>query len=200
MSQPPPQDGPRARGAERLLPFTCIAGAVVLGVSEFMTTFEFTPAGGDPLAVQHAYDRHHFALLVIAAFAVVATVVAVLAGSKPAAVAAAVAGAIGLLVFLIVDLPDANNVGTLNDPSQNFFNAKAVPQPGFWLELIGALGLTLAGTALATLSPGQLHSLRPRWLLGSGTPPGAAGPFDHAEDADELARRREERRARRRGG
>lgn len=191
----------RARGAERILPFTCIAGAVVLVASELMTTFEFVPAGGDPLALQHAYDRHHYALLVVALFALVATVVAVVAGSKPAAVAVAVAGAICLLVFLIVDLPDANNVGTLNDPNQNFFNAKAVPQPGFWLELVGSLGLTLAGTALATLNPRQLYSLRPTWLLGSGTPPGATEPFDQhdAETADEVTRRREERRANRSG-
>ncbi len=123
---------------------------------------------------------------------------AVVSGSKPAAVATAVAGGIALLVFLIVDLPDANNVGTLNNGS--FFNAKAVPQAGFWLELIGALGLTLAGTALATLNSMQLHSLRPRWLLGSGTPPGAEQPFDQHEHSDELTRRREERAARRDSG
>lgn len=191
---------PALRFSERLLPFTCIAGAVVLAVSDLMTTFEFTPAGGDPLAVQHAYDRHHFAILLIALFALVATVVAITTGSKPAAVAVAVAGGIGLLVFLIVDLPDANNVGTLNDPTQSFFNAKAVPQAGFWLELIGSLGLALAGAALATLTPAQLYSLRPRWLLGRGTPPEGVLPFDQdeADAADELARLREERTAARR--
>ena len=46
----------------------------------------------------------------------------------------------------------------------------------------------------------QLHSLRPKWLLGSGTPPGAAEPFDQQDDADELARRRDERTAKRSGG
>lgn len=191
---------PALRFSERLLPFTCIAGAVVLAVSDLMTTFEFTPAGGDPLAVQHAYDRHHFAILLIALFALVATVVAITTGSKPAAVAVAVAGGIGLLVFLIVDLPDANNVGTLNDPTQSFFNAKAVPQAGFWLELIGSLGLALAGAALATLTPAQLYSLRPRWLLGRGTPREGVLPFDQdeADAADELARLREERTAARR--
>jgi hypothetical protein len=187
----------RASGFERILPLTCIASAVVLAASEFMTTFEFVPAGGDPQLVQHAYDRHHWAVLLIAAFAILATIVAVVSGSKPAAIAAAVAGGIGLLVFLIVDLPDANNVGTLN--TEFLFNAKAVPQPGFWLELIGALGLTLAGTALATLSPAQLYSLRPTWLLGSGTPPGAGQPFDQHEAADELSSRRERREARRSG-
>ena len=63
---------------------------------------------------------------------------------------------IGPSVFLIVDLPDANNVGTLSSDlqrGQSFFDAKAVPQAGFWLELVGALALALTGTALATLTP-----------------------------------------------
>jgi hypothetical protein len=188
----------RARGAERILPLACIVSAIVLATSEFLTTFEFVPAGGDPIGLQHAYTRHHYAILLIGLFGLGATIVAVVFGSKPAAVAVAVAGAIGLLVFLIVDLPDANNVGTLN--TDQFFNAKAVPQPGFWLELIGSLGLALAGTALATLNPMQLHSLRPKWLLGSGTLPGAAEPFDQHDDADELGRRRDERDAKSSGG
>ncbi len=61
MSAPPRAEAPnmRARGAERALPFACLASAVVLAASEFMTTFQFVPAGGDPQAVQHAYSRHH---------------------------------------------------------------------------------------------------------------------------------------------
>jgi hypothetical protein len=184
------------RRGERLLPFACISGAFVMGAAELMTTFDFTYAGGDTSVVQHAYDRHHYALLLLAVFAIGAVTVAILNGSKPAATAAAVTGAIGLLVFLIVDLPDANQVGALNDPTHALFNAKAVPQPGFWLELVGSLGLALAGAALATLSPTQLFSLRPTWLVGSGSPPPDADePFDQDEaaEADELARRREER-------
>jgi hypothetical protein len=190
------------RRGERLLPFACLAGAFAMGASELMTTFDFTYAGGDTSVVQHAYDRHHYALLILAAFAIAAMVTAIMNGSKPAATAAEVTGAIGLLVFLIVDLPDANQVGALNDPTHALFNAKAVPQPGFWLELVGSLGLALSGAALATLTPTQLFSLRPTWLVGSGTPPGEGGPlFDQDEDsrADELARRRSERAERRRG-
>ena len=45
----------------------------------------------------------------------------------------------------------------------------------------------------------QLYSLRPRWLLGSGTPPGAEKPFDQHDWKDELARFREKREAKRGG-
>ncbi len=189
----------RIRGPERLLPFTCIAAAAVLAASEFMTTFQLVQAGGDPVANLEAHDRHHYAMLVVALFAIGATIVAVVAGSKPAAIAVAVAGGVGLLLFLLVDLPDANKVGSFTDVSGGLPNAKSQPQAGFWLELIGSLALTLAGTAMATLNPAQLHSLRPRWLIGSGTPPGDdAEPFDQAGHRDELARRREERREARR--
>jgi hypothetical protein len=149
------------RRLERLLPFAIVAAAAVLFASELMTTFEFTPPGGEALADQSAADRHLYAQIVIAVFAVVAMCAALSTGSKPAATAVAACGVIALLIFLLLDLPDANNIGTLDDPRQSFFEAEAVPQAGFWLELIGALGLALSGAALATLTSEQIASLRP---------------------------------------
>ena len=135
MSSDRPPARRRPRRPERLLPFACVAAATALFASELMTTFQFMPPGGEALCTQQAADRHHFAVGVLAIFAVGAVIVAVLAASRPAAIAVAVAGLGALLLFLIVDLPDANNVGTLD--TEFLFNAKAVPQAGFWLELIG---------------------------------------------------------------
>jgi hypothetical protein len=155
---------------ERLLPYACIAAAAALFASELTTTFQFVPTGGEPQCDQQAADRHHLALGVIALFAIGAVVVAVLGASRPAAMSVAIAGLSALLLFLIVDLPDANSVGTLGDtctslPSQ--FDAKAVPQTGFWLEMAAAVALTFSGAILATLTPDQLATLRPRWLGGT---------------------------------
>ena len=69
--------------------------------------------------------------------------------------AIAVCGVVALLIFLIGDLPKVNNVGTLDDPRQSFIDAEAKPVAGFWLELVGALVLTVCGAALATLTPGR---------------------------------------------
>lgn len=146
----------------RLLPLACLAAVICLFASELMTTFEFTPPGAEPLAEQGGADRHGNALALLAAFSVGALVVAVFAASKPAAIAVAASGGIALLVFLLVDLPDANAVGTLDDARQSFFDAEAVPQGGFFLEMVGALTLTITGIALATLTPEQLEALRPR--------------------------------------
>lgn len=149
----------------RLLPLACLAAAIVLFASELMTMFEFTPPGGEPLDSQDAAARHGNAMFVIAAFAVGALGLAVLTGSKPAAIAVAAMGGIALLIFLLVDLPDAGQVGTLDDARQTFSAAEAVPQAGFWLEMVAALALTLSGIALATLTSEQLAGLRP------GAPP-----------------------------
>ena len=116
------------------------SAAIALGASELMDTFDLTPPGGEALQASQAIDRHHGAILVLAVFAIVALAVAVMTGSKPAAVAVAVCGGIALLIFLIDDLPDANKIGTLDDARQSFVDAKAQPQDGFWLELAGSPG------------------------------------------------------------
>jgi hypothetical protein len=146
---------------ERLLPIACLIAAVVLFASELMVLFQLTPPGGEPLDDQVlAREQHGNALFVIAAFAAIATLFAVWAGSRPAALGVAVMGVMALLIFLLMDLPDAGQVGTVDDARQSFIDAEAVPQSGFWLEMLGALGLALSGGALATMSQAQLASIR----------------------------------------
>ena len=162
--------------AERLLPIACLLGAGVLFASQLMTLFEFTPPGGEPLADRSVIDHHGPALLILAGFAIFAVIAAVTGSSKPAAIAVAAMGGLALLLFLIIDLPDAGQVGTLDDARQSFFDAESIPQAGFWLEMIGALGLTISGIALATLTPEQLGAMRP----GAGT----AAPVPEPLEAD----------------
>jgi hypothetical protein len=146
--------------AERLLPLACAAAIAMLAASEFMTTFELNGGPGQTFELQSAADQHSYALLVLALFALVALVIAVVNGSKPAAAAVAVAGVGALLAFLLIDLPDAGKVGTLDDARESFFEARADPAAGFWIELAGALVLSICGVALATLRPEQLRSFR----------------------------------------
>lgn len=146
---------------EKLLPVACVLSAGVLFASQLMTIFEFTPPGAEPLADRSVIDHHGPALLMVGVFAVFAAIAAVWASSKPAAIAVATMGGIALLIFLLIDLPDAGQVGTLDDVRQSFFDAEAVPQAGFWLEMLGALGLAISGIALATMTPDQLGAMRP---------------------------------------
>jgi hypothetical protein len=197
--------------AEYLLPIACLAAAACVAAAEFSTIFEYNRGtSGEPLLVDEAADRHYYALLVLAVFAVVALAIAVLAGSRPAAAAVAVAGGISLLIFLLVDLPDVNVEGALSEPY--FFSSKAEPAGGFWLELIGTVSLALSGGALATLRSDQLQALvperyrgaesaapaerkqaaEPRKLGAKPTPP-ANGSSDGPDPSARAAARRRER-------
>jgi hypothetical protein len=142
---------------ETLLVLACAAAAAMLGVSQFIDIFHLTPPGGEALKAIQASDQHGYATLVLAIFALILLVIAMVARGEQlgqvAAVAIAVCGVVALLIFLIGDLPKVNNVGTLDDSRQSFIDAKAKPVAGFWLELVGALVLTVCGAALATMRP-----------------------------------------------
>ena len=144
---------------ETLLILACAAAAAMLGVSQFMDIFHLTPPGGEALQSISASDQHGYATVVLAGFALILMVIAMAYRGQQlgqvAAVAIAVCGIVALLIFLIGDLPKVNNVGTLDDPRQSFIDAEAKPVAGFWLELIGALVLTVCGAALATIRPGS---------------------------------------------
>jgi predicted membrane metal-binding protein len=142
---------------EYLLAAGCLVSAIVLGYSDFRTSFDVVTPGGEPQLSLAAGDRHHYAMLVLAIFAVGALLVAVGSGSKPAAIAVGIAGGVALILFLAIDLPKANQVGAINDIGGFLPTAKAVPQDGFWLSLLGAIGLAASGAALATLDPEQLQ-------------------------------------------
>jgi len=139
--------------AEHLLPLACAAGCALLAASVFMSTFKLAGASPTLETVQH---RHHYALILLAVFALLAMAVAIASGSKPAATAVAICGAGALLIFLLIDLPDAGAVGAINDVKLT--EAQANPAAGFWLELVGALTLAICGAALATLTSDQLRA------------------------------------------
>lgn len=156
---------PQLSRLTRLLPLAVLAAAICLFASELMTMFELRPPGGEGICEQVAGDRHSNAQMVIAGFAVIAAAVAIYGRSRPAAFAVAAMGILALLIFLISDLRVVNTSGSLSEAcgsTQGFlFEAKAIPQGGFWLELVGSLALAVTGVALATMTPEQLGALRP---------------------------------------
>jgi hypothetical protein len=142
---------------ETLLVLACAGAAAMLGASQFTDIFHLTPPGGEALQAISSKDQHGYATLVLAIFALVLILVTLAARDSQlrqvAAMAVAICGLIALLIFLIGDLPDVNKIGTLDDPRQSFIDAEAKPVAGFWLELAGALVLTVCGAALATMRP-----------------------------------------------
>jgi hypothetical protein len=168
--------------AEYVLPIAVLLAAACVAAAEFSTLFEFRRGtSGELLKTTAAADRHYYALLVLAVFAVVALAVAVFTGSRPAAFAVAAAGGLSLLIFLLVDLPDVNVEGPLDDPY--FFTSKAEPATGFWLELIGTVALAVTGGALATLRSDQLRMIVPARYRREAEPAAAERPRRSTEPA-----------------
>jgi hypothetical protein len=163
----------RFERTEMLLALACAGAAGILAASQFMTIFELTPPGGEALSEVDAADQHGYATLVLAAFALILIAVSIATRGEPisqvAAMAVAVCGVVALFIFLIGDLPDVNNVGTLDDARESFIDAEAEPQAGFWFELVGSLVLAVCGGALATTRPDRSAGERPAE---------PSGPFD----------------------
>ena len=97
-----------------------------------MTTFQFGPPGGDPLREVTAADRHGYAMLLLAAFALISMIIAVVGGLRMAAWATAGFGVAALVLFLVIDLPDVNQLGDIEDPTS------ASPAPGRPIGFSGA--------------------------------------------------------------
>ena len=130
------------RAALLLLP---LAGAALLVAAEFSTLYEVRV--GDsvaPGASSSAGAHHGYALLVVAAAAVLMAVGAVRGGSRPAAVALAVLGIAALGVALLADLPVTDDTGLYGEA---YAAARAEAGPAVTLELLGGAAI-VAGAAL----------------------------------------------------
>jgi hypothetical protein len=139
-----------------------LISALCLIVAEFLTLREIkavtaVPAGGITKAGAH----HGYALALIGVAALPMAVGAVRGGSRPAAVAVTALGAVALLIVLVVDLPSLDDTGIIG---RTYDLAKAHPGAGFWLELIGGVGLLGGGLAVlrrTTATAGRRRRPRP---------------------------------------
>ena len=161
--------------AELILPVVILIAGVMLGISQYMTIFELTPPGGEPLREQEASDQHGWALLMLTMFSLLTAAVAVFRGVRVAAYACAAFSIAALLLFLLIDLPDAGKLGDLEDEVFGLASVRTEPQLGFWMEAVSVVVLALAAGALATLTPEQLRAL-PVWLSSDQRDPAKAHP------------------------
>lgn len=154
------------RNSQRLIPFICIIAGLLLIGSEFLDTFVIENPEGVAVAAIDAAGRHGFALGLLGAVAIAATLLAVFAGSRPAAIAVVACGLAALLLFAVIDLPDVGAQDLIADPNQDYTEGTAVAENGFWVSIGASVLLVVGGGLLASLSAGQLAALRP----GGGGP------------------------------
>ena len=116
----------RCRGPERLLPFACLRRRGVLGASELATTFSARRRpGGEPLRrsarpTSHRLRDARAGDLRRSSSPRSRPVVDAARGRRPRSRSPSPA-LIALLIFLVVDLPDATSIGHLADPPASAF-------------------------------------------------------------------------------
>jgi hypothetical protein len=121
-------------------------GGGLLILSEFLDLFTIE-VGGIGVKHQAGGTNHAYAMLIIGAGAIVATLLARSTDQWPPAAAVAVLGGFAVALALIGDLPDA----TRSDLVRGGRIAEAHPSIGFWVELVGAIVTLVAGLILARL-------------------------------------------------
>jgi hypothetical protein len=141
----------RLRTGESLLELITIVallGGGLLILSEFLDLFEIEVQ--DLVVKQQAGGTHHaYAMLIVGAGAIAATLLARSTAQRPPALGVAALGAFALAFALIGDLPDA----TRSDLVRGAQLADARPTVGFWIELVGAVVTLVSGLVLVRLLP-----------------------------------------------
>ena len=133
-------------------------GALLLLVAEFSTLYEVRAVTAVPDGGSFGTGANHFyALLLLAVVSLPMAYGAVVGGSRPAALALIALAVVALFIILTIDLPDVNEEGLLGE---TYDSAKASPQEGFYLEIVGSLVLLAAGVAALVLRPGARETPR----------------------------------------
>ena len=129
-----------------LLTVTALLGGGLLICAEFLDLFEIETR--DLVVKQQAGGSHHaYAMLVVGAATIGATLLARSTEQWPPALGIALLGGFALLFALIVDLPDA----TRSDLIRGAQIGDAHPALGFWTEITGAVVALLSGLGLVRL-------------------------------------------------
>jgi hypothetical protein len=148
-----------------------LLGALLLIVAEFTTLFTVHVVGvSAPIRSVGTGSHDSYALIPIAALAVLLAWVAVSTGNRWALVALVAVGIAALLIALVGDLPDAQASGTIGSVQAGFKDATDTASAGLYLETLGAIVFMIAGGCGLLL----------------GAPGGARGPRADIKSDDDL--------------
>jgi len=133
----------------RLAAALSFVAVALLVAAEFSTVFEVTV--GSLEVVKRAAtggENHGYALLVVALFGVVLTLLGLRATGRAAGLGLVALGAVALVIALAVDLPDTRGSGRLPE-ALAYEDARARAGAGLALEIAGGVLLLVAGGVLA---------------------------------------------------
>ena len=144
----------------RLAAGLSIVGAVLLVAAEFSTVFEVT-VGSLEVVKRDATggENHGYALLVVAVFGVVLTMLGRRGAGRAAGLGLIALGLVALVVALAVDLPDTRGSGRLPE-SLAYEDARARAGEALGLEIAGGALLLAAGALRAWPTMSSSRSAR----------------------------------------
>jgi len=144
----------------RLAAGLSIVGAVLLVAAEFSTVFEIT-VGSLEVVKRDATggENHGYALLVVAVFGVVLTMLGRRGAGRAAGLELIALGVVALVVALAVDLPDTRGSGRLPE-SLAYEDARARAGAALGLEIAGGALLLAAGALRAWPTMSSSRSTR----------------------------------------
>lgn len=152
---------PTGTSSARLAAVTVLLGAGVTIASQFVAAYVLEDPFGLAIETVTLFDKHGPFVVLASLVAVGALIWSVLAGSRQALIPVLGMGVAIVLVFLLIDLPDAGETGLFDTPGAGNLDATGVGAAGLWLEMVGGLVVILGSVALMTLDSKTIASIRP---------------------------------------
>lgn len=152
---------PTGTSSARLAASTVLLGAGVAIASQFVPAYALEDRFGLTIETITLFGKHGPFVVIAALGAIGALAWTVLSGSRQALVPLLGMGIAILLVFLLVDLPDAGEIGLYDTPGSGNLDATGTAAAGLWLELIGGLVIVLGTVGLWALDRDTIRAIRP---------------------------------------
>ena len=152
---------PTGTSSARLAAVTVLLGAGVTIASQFVAAYVLEDPFGLAIETVNLFDKHGSFVVLASLVAVGALIWAVLAGSRKALIPVLGMGIAIVLVFLLIDLPDAGETGLFDTPGAGNLDSTGVGAAGLWLEMVGGLVVILGSISLMTLDSKTIASIRP---------------------------------------
>jgi hypothetical protein len=143
-----------------------LLGAVILFIAEFTPLFHTRLAASSaPVTTVLTGAHHDYALVPIAALALLLATTAVRDDRRPALLALGALGLVALLIAIVGDLPDAQSRGLVGSSTTHYALASSAPAIGVYLESLGAVLLLLAsGLGVLLTGPPETASRPDQWF------------------------------------
>jgi hypothetical protein len=136
-----------------------VLGGILLIAAEFSVVNRITTGDNIALRTFRGYDRHYFALAIVAALALPLAWGGFIGRSRHAFAGLALLGLAALLIVLIVDTPQLNDARGFDVRFEGVHTHVGV---GYYLETAGSILILAAGACSWFFTAGAIRIRRPR--------------------------------------